>query len=140
MEHNTNQTNNPKQNLQNDPVTSTAPSESNANILSWDDFQKVKMAVGTITAVRWNEKARKPSYVLTIDFGPYGIKTSSAQFTHLYKPEDLLGQQMCGVINFPTKNIAGVVSEVLVLGCSDAEGRAIMLRPTHPAPNGSLLG
>ena len=84
--------------------------------ISFDDFLKVEIRIGTVLEARLNEKARKPAYVLTLDFGPCGIKTSSAQLTKHYQPEDLVGMQVVAVLNFPAKRIAGVKSEVLILG------------------------
>ena len=79
--------------------------------ITYEDFKKVQIKLGTILEVKKNEKARKPSLVLKVDFGKdVGIKQSSAQITHYYNKENLIGKQVIGVCNFPTKNIAGVVS------------------------------
>ena len=84
--------------------------------ITYDDFKKVQIKVGTVLEVKNNEKARKPSLVIKVDFGKeIGIKQSSAQITHFYNAENLVGKQVIGVCNFPTKNIAGVTSEVLFL-------------------------
>src|SRR3990167_5889942 len=92
-------------------------------LISFDDFLKVKMCVGTILQVKPNEKANKPAYLLEIDFGSEGIKMSSAQITEHYTSADLIGHQVVAVINFPAKRIAGIKSEVLVLGAiSDEKG------------------
>jgi len=83
-----------------------------------------------------NPKARKPAYILKIDFGPYGIKLSSAQITELYKPEELVGRLVICATNLEPKNIAGVVSEVLVLGVPDEEGRVVLIQPDRDVPLG----
>ena len=93
--------------------------------------------MGTIIEVKKNEKARKPSLVLKVDFGSVvGIKQSSAQITHYYNKESLVGKQVLGVCNFPTKNIAGVLSEVLVLGAIEKDGKVVLLHPSQKAENG----
>ena len=105
--------------------------------ITYEDFKKVKIKLGTILEVKKNEKARKPSYVLKVDFGPgTGIKQSSAQITNYYKEEELVGKQVIGVCNFPTKNIAGVVSEVLILGAIEKDGKVVLLHPSQKAENG----
>ena len=105
--------------------------------ITYDDFKKVQLKLGTILEVRKNEKARKPSFVLKVDFGKeVGIKQSSAQITDYYKEAELVGKQVIGVCNFPTKNIAGVVSEVLILGAIEKDGKVILLHPSHKTENG----
>ena len=105
--------------------------------ITYEDFKKVKIKLGTILEVKKNEKARKPSYVLKVDFGlETGIKQSSAQITNYYKEEDLVGKQVIGVCNFPTKNIAGVISEVLILGAIEKDGKVVLLHPSQKAENG----
>ena len=105
--------------------------------ITYEDFKKVKIKLGTILEVKKNEKARKPSYVLKVDFGPEtGIKQSSAQITNYYKEEDLVGKQVVGVCNFPTKNIAGVISEVLVLGAIEKDGKVVLVHPSQKTDNG----
>ena len=85
--------------------------------ISYDDFKKINLKIGTVIEVKKNEKARKPSLVIKVDFGEeIGVKQSSAQITHYYNSENLVGKQVIGVCNFPTKNIAGIVSEILILG------------------------
>ena len=104
--------------------------------ITYDIFNKVDIRVGTVISVKKNEKARKPSLVVEVDFGKeIGIKQSSAQITHYYN-EDNLGKQVIGVCNFPEKNIAGVVSQVLILGSIDKEGRVILVHPSQPSENG----
>ena len=105
--------------------------------ITYDDFKKVQIKVGTIIEVKKNEKARKPSLVVKVDFGKeIGIKQSSAQITHYYNEENLKGKQVIGVCNFPEKNIAGVVSQVLILGSIDAEGKVILVHPSQKSENG----
>ena len=88
-------------------------------------------------SVKKNEKARKPSLVITVDFGKeIGIKNSSAQITHYYSEENLVGKQVIGVCNFPKKNIAGIVSEVLILGAIESDGKVVLLHPSQKAENG----
>src|SRR3954454_2854490 len=94
---------------------------TNTPPIEFDDFMKVDMRVGTVIKCEPNPKARKPAYILTIDFGPLGIKTSSAQLTHNYTPDTLVGKQVIAVVNFPVKHIAGIASEVLILGAYSAE-------------------
>ena len=105
--------------------------------ITYEDFKKVKIKLGTILEVKKNEKARKPSYVLKVDFGSeIGIKQSSAQITDYYKEAELVGKQVIGVCNFPTKNIAGVISEVLILGAIEKDGKVVLLHPSQKAENG----
>lgn len=110
-------------------------------MIEFEDFQRVEMATGTIREARVNEKARAPSYVLTIDFGPeYGTRTSSAQITRNYQPDDLVGRQIVAVMNFPPKRIAGVKSEVLVLGAVSQEHDVVLLEPSFPVEDGTRIG
>ena len=105
--------------------------------ITYDDFKKVKIKLGTVLSVEKNEKARKPSLVVKVDFGKeIGIKQSSAQITHYYSNENLVGKQVIGVCNFPTKNIAGVVSEVLILGAIEKDGKVVLVHPSQKAENG----
>ena len=105
--------------------------------IAYEEFKKVQIKLGTILEVKNNEKARKPSLVLKVDFGEgVGIKQSSAQITHYYNKENLIGKQVVGVCNFPTKNIAGVVSEVLILGAIEKDGKVILVHPSQKADNG----
>ena len=107
--------------------------------ISIDDFQKVTLCTGTIVAARANEKANKPALVLEIDFGPeQGIKTSSAQITDLYAPDQLVGTQVVAVMNFPPLRIAGVKSEVLVLGAVTDAG-VVLLRPDRQVDDGTSI-
>ena len=106
------------------------------DVISWSDFEKVEMRVGTIVEVHDFPKAKKPAYQLTIDFGNEGIKKSSAQITKFYKKEDLLGIQVVAVINFPKKQIANFMSECLVLGAVDEGGGVTLISPNLKATNG----
>ena len=105
---------------------------------TFDRFQEVEIRVGTITAVDPFPEARKPAWKLTIDFGPGGVKRSSAQITN-YAEAELIGRQVLAVVNFPPRRIAGFPSEVLVLGVPDAEGNVILLQPERPVPNGGRV-
>ena len=105
--------------------------------ITYDIFDKVDIRLGTVISVKKNEKARKPSLVVEIDFGKeIGIKHSSAQITHYYNEENLLGKQVIGVCNFPEKNIAGIKSEALILGSIDKEGKVTLVHPSQKAENG----
>ena len=105
--------------------------------ITYDIFDKVDIRVGTVISVKKNEKARKPSLVVEVDFGKeIGIRQSSAQITHYYNEENLKGKQEIGVCNFPEKNIAGVVSQVLILGSIDKEGKVILVHPSQKSENG----
>ena len=105
-----------------------------------DDFARVDIRVGTVLSAVPNPAARKPAYVLEVDFGPeIGRRTSSAQLTELYTPEQLKGRQVAAVVNFPAKRIAGVRSEVLVLGFPDEEGRVVLVALDRPVPDGGRL-
>ncbi len=107
--------------------------------ITFDDFLKVDMRVGTILSARPNEKANKPALVLEIDFGELGMRTSSAQITDLYTPESLVGRQVVAVVNFPPKRIAGVKSECLVLGAIRHDGVVTLLKPEPWAANGERI-
>lgn len=107
---------------------------------TFEDFMKLDIRVGTILKVEEFKKAKKPAYKLEIDFGEeIGIKKSSAQITNIYTPEELIGKQILGVVNFPKKQIADFLSEVLVLGTYSKEG-VILITPDKEASNGDKLG
>jgi len=105
--------------------------------ISYDIFEKVDIRLGTVISVKKNEKARKPSLVVEVDFGKeIGIKQSSAQITHYYNEDNLKGKQVIAVCNFAEKNIAGIVSQVLILGAIDEEGKVVLLHPSQAVKNG----
>lgn len=107
--------------------------------ITWEDFEKVELRVGTILEALPFPEARKPAYRLRIDFGEYGIKQSSAQITTHYALEDLIGKQILAVLNFPKKRIAGFESEVLTTGVPDDLGEVVLLSPDRAVPNGARL-
>ena len=105
--------------------------------ITYEDYSKVEIKIGTVLSVKNNEKARKPSLVVEVDFGPeIGIKKSSAQITNYYNEENLVGKQVIGVCNFPKKNIAGIVSEVLILGAIEKDGKVVLIHPSQKVENG----
>jgi len=105
--------------------------------ITYDKFDKVNIRIGTVISVKKNEKARKPSLVIEVDFGKeIGIKQSSAQITHYYNDDNLKGKQVIGVCNFPEKNIAGVKSQFLVLGAIEEDDKVVLLHPSQPTKNG----
>lgn len=105
-------------------------------MISWQDFEKVELRVGTIIEVSDFPKARKPAYKLKIDFGEFGIKQSSAQITELYSREDLLGKQIIAVTNFPPKQIADFMSECLVTGVVNGSDPVVLIQPDRKVKNG----
>src|SRR5437899_5752523 len=108
-------------------------------LVSFSDFLKVDIRSGTIVRVEEFQKARKPACKLWIDFGPLGVKASSAQLKALYTPEELLRRHVLAVVNFPKKQVANFVSEVLVLGLPDEKGNVVLVHPERPVPNGARL-
>ncbi|MEO6489411.1 MAG: tRNA-binding protein [Ferruginibacter sp.] len=109
-------------------------------MISWEDFKKIDIRVGTIIEATDFPKARKPSYQLKIDFGIVGIKKSSAQLTALYTIESLIGRQVIAVTNFPVKQVANFFSECLVLGVYNNNGDVVLLQPSHTVSNGDKIG
>ena len=109
-------------------------------LISWKDFEKVEMRVGTVLEAMNFPNAKKPSYQLVIDFGPLGIKKSSAQITAHYKLEELTGKQVIAVVNFPEKQIANFFSQCLVLGIYDEANEVVLLQAGKTVPNGSRIG
>ena len=108
--------------------------------ITYDIFDKVDIRIGTVISVKKNEKARKPSLVIEVDFGKeIGIKKSSAQITHYYNEENLKGKQVIGVCNFPEKNIAGVISEFLILGAIEKDGKVVLIHPSQKTENGLTI-
>jgi tRNA-binding protein len=104
-------------------------------LITWSDFEKVEMRVGTIISAEVFREARKPAYRITLDFGDFGTRKSSAQLTKLYSPKELLGKQVVAVVNFPTKQIATLQSECLILGAVEGE-EVTLLTTDKPVPNG----
>ncbi len=116
------------------------PSNPPAAPISFDDFLKVDIRVGTIIAAEPYPEARKPAYKLLIDFGPaIGCKKSSAQITHYYTCEELVGRKVAAVVNFPPRQIGKFMSEVLTLGFGDEAGEVVLFAPDHAVPDGSRL-
>ncbi|MCI5064528.1 tRNA-binding protein [bacterium] len=107
--------------------------------ISWSDFEKVELRVGTIISAEDFPEARKPAYRLNVDFGEFGEKKSSAQITEHYTKEELIGKQVLAVINFPKKQIANFFSECLVTGVPDTAEHVVLLSPDQKVPNGSRL-
>ena len=108
--------------------------------LSYDDFLKVDIRVGTIVKAEPFPEARRPAFKIWVDFGePLGVKKSSAQVTVLYSLEDLVGRQVAAVVNFPPKQIGKLMSEILVLGFPDGAGEVVLLTPERQVPNGGRM-
>jgi tRNA-binding protein len=107
--------------------------------IDWADFDKVQICVGTILTVEDLLSARKPAFVLTIDFGPHGVMRSSAQITTHYTKDMLIGRQVVAVINFPEKQVGSVVSQCLVTGFADANGDIVLTAVERTVPNGGRL-
>ena len=111
-----------------------------SRVIAYEEFASVDVRAGTVRAAEPLAGARKPAYLLRIDFGPQiGERRSTVQITRRYTAEELVGTQVCAVVNFPPKRIAGIASEVLVLGMNDADGAVVLVRPDHPVPDGSRL-
>lgn len=108
--------------------------------ITFDDFLRVDIRIGTVIAAEVYEGARKPSFKLRIDFGPgVGERRSVGQVAALYTPEELVGRQVAAVVNFPPRQIGKALSEALTLGFADEEGRVVLFSPDKPVPNGSRL-
>lgn len=115
-------------------------SESLSPEISYDDFRKIDIRVGTIVAAEPFPEARRPAFKLTVDFGPaIGMRRSSAQITTRYKLEELAGRQVAAVVNFPKKQIGKFMSEVLILGFPDENGEVVLIQPSLAVPNGGRL-
>jgi len=108
--------------------------------LSWAEFEKVDMRVGMVVDAQPFPEARRPAYKLWVDFGPLGVKRSSAQVTRHYAPAELVGRRVIAVVNFPPKQIGPFVSEVLVLGAYDDGGEVVLLRPDADVSPGAKIG
>jgi len=107
--------------------------------INWNDFEKVELCVGTIIEALPFPEARKPAFKLTIDFGPLGIKKSSAQITDLYNVEELVGKQIIAVVNFPAKQIGPFISECLVTGFLNKNNKVVLAVPDKKTENGLML-
>ena len=108
--------------------------------ITWDEFTQVEIRIGTVLRVEPFPEARKPAYKLWVDFGEeLGEKKTSAQITHLYTPEELIGRQVLGVVNFAPKQVGPFMSEFLLTGFYDAEGAIVVAQPERPVPNGAKL-
>lgn len=108
--------------------------------ISWDEFTKVELRVGKVISAKPFPEARKPAYILEVDFGDeLGIKKSSAQITHLYQPDELVGKLVVAVVNFPKKQIGPIMSECLVTGFHNEQGEVALCVPDKPVPLGTKL-
>jgi tRNA-binding protein len=108
--------------------------------ISWNDFERVELRVGRIVSAEVFKEARKPAYILHVDFGEkIGVRKSSAQITALYTPEELTGRLVVGVVNFPKKQIGPVMSECLITGFHDADGNVVLCVPDRDVPLGTRL-
>jgi tRNA-binding protein len=116
------------------------PSGCNIVPIEFDDFLKVDIRAGTILSAKLNPKAKKPAYEIDVDFGDeLGTKKSSAQLTENYSEEDLIGLQICAVINFAPRRVAGVKSEVLILAIVCSDNGTVLIQPNKPVSNGARL-
>lgn len=108
--------------------------------ISWEDFSKIDIRIGTIISAEKFEQVRNPAYKMQIDFGELGIKKTSAQITDLYQPQELIGRQVVAVVNFPPKQIANMMSECLVLGGIGDHKEVTLLQPERNVKNGTKIG
>ena len=110
------------------------------NTISWQEFEKIDLRIGTVVEAKLFPEARKPAYIIHVDFGPeVGTLKSSAQITDLYSPDDLVGRQVLGVVNFPKKQIGPVRSECLITGFTQPDGSVVLAQPEQPVANGLKL-
>ncbi|NJB83865.1 tRNA-binding protein [Wenyingzhuangia aestuarii] len=107
--------------------------------ITWGDFSKIDMRVGTVVSAEVFKEARNPAYKLVVDFGVLGLKKTSAQITKLYQPENLIGKQVVAVVNFPAKQIANIMSECLILGGLGNPGEVTLLQPERRVENGTKI-
>jgi len=114
--------------------------QNEKNLLTWDEFGKVEMRVGTIISAEEFKEAKNPAYKIIVDFGEYGTKKSSAQITKLYNVEELIGNQVIAVVNFPPKQIANIMSECLVLGAIGENREVTIIEPERKVENGTRIG
>lgn len=112
----------------------------NAETISWEDFSKLDMRIGTIIQAEVFKEVKSPAYKLWVDFGMLGVKKSSAQITKVYQPEELVGKQVVAVVNFPPKQIANIMSECLVIAGVGEDNNIVVLQPERNMPNGTKIG
>ncbi len=110
------------------------------NEINWSDFSKIDMRVGTVLSAEVFKEARNPAYKITVDFGDFGTRKTSAQVTKLYKPEEIVGKQVVTVVNFPPKQIANMMSECLILGAVEEGNNVTLLCPDKKVVNGTKIG
>lgn len=108
-------------------------------LITWNDFEKIEIRVGTVLSAEVFKEAKKPAYKITLDFGPLGIRKTSAQITRLYTPEEIVGRQVIAVLNFPPKQIANFISECLILGVVNGT-EVTLLAPDKQVENGLRIG
>src|SRR5690554_4712095 len=121
-------------------LLTSQPVGESMQTIAWDDFMKVELRVGRVVEASVFQEARKPAYLLQVDFGPeIGIKKSSAQITALYTPAELIGKQVVAVVNFPKKQIGPLMSECLVTGFHNEKGEVALCVPDKPVPLGTKL-
>ncbi|MEX2536028.1 MAG: tRNA-binding protein [Trueperaceae bacterium] len=113
--------------------------EISVDVVTWDEFAKVELRVGTVVRTEAFPKARKPAYKIWVDFGGLGVKQTSAQVTAVYGAEELVGRQVLGVVNLPPKRIAGFESQFLLTGFAGEDGGVVLAQPERSVPNGSKL-
>lgn len=112
----------------------------NEHTLSWEEFSKVDMRIGTIISAEVFKEVRNPAYKMVVDFGEMGLRKTSAQITDLYDPMDLIGKQVIAVVNFPPKQIANIMSECLILGSIGSDKTVTLLQPEREVMNGLRIG
>ena len=114
--------------------------ENKESLITWNDFTKVEMRVGTILSTEVFKEVRNPAYKLVVDFGEFGTRKTSAQITNLYEPEELVGKQVVAVINFPPKQIATMMSECLIMGAVGDNKDVTLISPDLKVENGTRIG